>query len=134
VGWCRCTGTEYWSLVEHRQNFENVSWTWRYSNNDLSCIKSTQFLSQNLIFGLTFNSYLSQRGNYFQVGQTLNQTIDIKEAFQRCMETIKPWAFDNPRVSKSCIFLRSYAASHFMSVGISFKNKKLCAILKEVIF
>ncbi|KAJ4766718.1 Protein trichome birefringence [Rhynchospora pubera] len=54
-------------------------------------------------------------GHYFQVGQAINETMDIKEAFQRSMDTIKSWALNNPKFSKSHIFLRSYAPSHFIN-------------------
>ncbi|XP_078170615.1 protein trichome birefringence-like 8 [Carex rostrata] len=65
-------------------------------------------------------------GNYFQVGQTVNHTMDIKEAFQRSMETIKSWAFNNPKLSKSYIFLRSYAPIHFMNG--TWKHHGTCAL------
>ncbi|KXG27322.1 hypothetical protein SORBI_3006G251100 [Sorghum bicolor] len=52
-------------------------------------------------------------GNYFMVGDRLNKTMDIKEAFRRSLQTVKDWELSSARFSKSHFFFRSYSPSHY---------------------
>ncbi|XP_073013757.1 protein trichome birefringence-like 9 [Typha latifolia] len=52
-------------------------------------------------------------GNYFQVGKVVNKTMDVKEAFERSLETVKQWALSNLQLTKSYIFFRSYSPTHY---------------------
>ncbi|KAJ3671371.1 hypothetical protein LUZ60_007450 [Juncus effusus] len=67
----------------------------------------------------------TKMGNYFQVGQVLNKTMDVKEAFQKSMETIISWALSSPKLAESNIFLRSYAPIHF--INGTWDRKGTCA-------
>lgn len=48
------------------------------------------------------------------VGNRLNKTIGIKEAFRLSLQTVKAWELS--RLSKSYFFFRSYSPSHYMYV------------------
>ncbi|CAO2210662.1 unnamed protein product [Urochloa humidicola] len=52
-------------------------------------------------------------GNYFMVGDRLNKTMDIKEAFRLSLQTVKDWELSSARFSKSYFFFRSYSPSHY---------------------
>uniref|UniRef100_A0A0D9VPD2 Uncharacterized protein n=1 Tax=Leersia perrieri TaxID=77586 RepID=A0A0D9VPD2_9ORYZ len=52
-------------------------------------------------------------GNYFMVGNRLNMTIDIKEAFQLSLDTVKTWGTRGSRLPSSYFFFRSYSPSHY---------------------
>ncbi|CAL5006943.1 unnamed protein product [Urochloa decumbens] len=52
-------------------------------------------------------------GNYFMVGDRLNKTMDIKEAFRVSLQTVKDWELSSARFSKSYFFFRSYSPSHY---------------------
>ena len=53
------------------------------------------------------------RGNYFMVGDRLNKSMDIKEAFRLSLETVKDWELRSAQCSKSFFFFRSYSPSHY---------------------
>ncbi|KAG8091561.1 hypothetical protein GUJ93_ZPchr0012g20947 [Zizania palustris] len=52
-------------------------------------------------------------GNYFMVGDRLNMTMDIKEAFLLSLQTVKDWEISNARFSDRYFFFRSYSPSHY---------------------
>ncbi|KAL5674813.1 hypothetical protein ACJX0J_010944, partial [Zea mays] len=52
-------------------------------------------------------------GNYFMVGDRLNKTMDIKEAFQRSLQTVKDWELSSAQLSESYFFFRSFSPSHY---------------------
>ncbi|CAL4934442.1 unnamed protein product [Urochloa decumbens] len=52
-------------------------------------------------------------GNYFMVGDRLNKTMDIKEAFRVSLQTVKDWELSSARFSKSYFFFTSYSPSHY---------------------
>jgi len=56
------------------------------------------------------------RGDYFMVGDRLNRTMNIKEAFQLSLHTVKDWEdweLSGARFYKSYFFFRSYSPSHY---------------------
>ncbi|XP_019708331.1 protein trichome birefringence-like 8 [Elaeis guineensis] len=55
----------------------------------------------------------TKSGSYFQVGQALNMTMDVKEAFGRTLRTVREWALRNLKQENSYFFFRSYAPSHY---------------------
>ncbi|EEE68357.1 protein trichome birefringence-like 8 isoform X2 [Oryza sativa Japonica Group] len=52
-------------------------------------------------------------GNYFMVGDRLNMSMDIKEAFRWSLDTVKDWEISSTRVPNSYFFFRSYSPSHY---------------------
>ncbi|XP_066360530.1 protein trichome birefringence-like 8 [Miscanthus floridulus] len=52
-------------------------------------------------------------GKYFMVGNRLNRTMNIKEAFRLSLQTVKDWELSSARCSKSYFFFRSYSPSHY---------------------
>ena len=57
--------------------------------------------------------WLMSRGDYFMVGDRLNKTMDIKDAFRWSLQTVKDWELSGTRFSKSYFFFRSYSPSHY---------------------
>ncbi|KAG2578080.1 hypothetical protein PVAP13_6NG170700 [Panicum virgatum] len=55
----------------------------------------------------------AKAGNYFMVGDRLNKSMDIKEAFRLSLETVKDWELRSAQCSKSFFFFRSYSPSHY---------------------
>ncbi|KAJ6790504.1 protein trichome birefringence-like 9 [Iris pallida] len=53
------------------------------------------------------------QGYYFQVGEDINMTMGVNEAFQKTMETLKQWAISNMQLGHSYLFFRSYSPSHY---------------------
>ncbi|ONK57480.1 uncharacterized protein A4U43_C09F940 [Asparagus officinalis] len=54
-----------------------------------------------------------KQGKYFQVGEALNRTLDVREAFQEMIKTMRDWALSNMQLESSFLFFRSYSPSHF---------------------
>ncbi|KAJ4978540.1 hypothetical protein NE237_009320 [Protea cynaroides] len=52
-------------------------------------------------------------GSYFQEGETVNMTMDVKEAFKRTLATWKSWVIQKLDPETSYIFFRSYSPSHY---------------------
>ncbi|KAF8666493.1 hypothetical protein HU200_053606 [Digitaria exilis] len=52
-------------------------------------------------------------GNYFMVGDRLNKTMDIKDAFRLSLQTVKNWELSSATFSGSHLFFRSYSPSHY---------------------
>nr|XP_034601218.1 protein trichome birefringence-like 8 [Setaria viridis] len=52
-------------------------------------------------------------GNYFMVGDRLNMTMDIREAFWLSLQTVKDWELSSAQFSQSYFFFRSYSPSHY---------------------
>ncbi|XP_062190882.1 protein trichome birefringence-like 8 isoform X2 [Phragmites australis] len=52
-------------------------------------------------------------GNYFMVGDRLNKTMDLKEAFRLSLQTVEDWELSSARSSESYFFFRSYSPSHY---------------------
>jgi hypothetical protein len=50
------------------------------------------------------------------VGNRLNKSMDIKEAFRLSLETVKDWELRSAQFSKSYFFFRSYSPSHYRQV------------------
>ncbi|CAK9163310.1 unnamed protein product [Ilex paraguariensis] len=52
-------------------------------------------------------------GCFFQVGETVNMTMDVMEAFQRSLQTWKSWVIQSLDPQRSHIFFRSYSPVHY---------------------
>ncbi|KAI0515547.1 hypothetical protein KFK09_008212 [Dendrobium nobile] len=52
-------------------------------------------------------------GNYFQIGNKINMTMDVKEAYRNAIRTIKQWADENLLHRKSFVFFRSFSQAHY---------------------
>ncbi|CAO2201361.1 unnamed protein product [Urochloa humidicola] len=52
-------------------------------------------------------------GNYFMVGDRLNKTMNIREAFRLSLQTVMDWELSNARFPKSYFFFRGYSPSHY---------------------
>ncbi|KAF9591415.1 hypothetical protein IFM89_004113 [Coptis chinensis] len=52
-------------------------------------------------------------GYYFQEGQAVNMTMNVMEAFQKTLQTLKSWVIQNTDPEHSYIFFRSYSPVHF---------------------
>lgn len=55
----------------------------------------------------------AKAGNYFMVGDRLNKSMDIKEAFRLSLETVRDWELRSAQCSKRYFFFRSYSPSHY---------------------
>ncbi|TVU06605.1 hypothetical protein EJB05_49829 [Eragrostis curvula] len=54
-------------------------------------------------------------GNYFMVGNHLNKTMGIREAFRLSLQTVKAWELSSSRFFRSYFFFRSYSPSHYIN-------------------
>lgn len=50
---------------------------------------------------------------YFQVGEDINTTIQVKEAFLRTLETLELWVSKNLDLRKTSVFFRTHSPIHF---------------------
>ncbi|RZC46222.1 hypothetical protein C5167_039177 [Papaver somniferum] len=53
------------------------------------------------------------RGCYFQEGGKINNTMNVKEAFWKTLQTWRSWVIQNTHPDNSYIFFRSYSPTHF---------------------
>lgn len=56
------------------------------------------------------------RGFYFQEGDVVNMTMDVKEAFRKSLKTLKKWILENLDRNNTHVVLRSYSPVHFRQV------------------
>ncbi|KAJ0973385.1 hypothetical protein J5N97_021344 [Dioscorea zingiberensis] len=56
---------------------------------------------------------IMKKGHYFQEGDVINMTMDVKEGFRRSLQTWKRWALSNLKPEKTLVFFGSYSPSHF---------------------
>ncbi|PKA47535.1 hypothetical protein AXF42_Ash014731 [Apostasia shenzhenica] len=54
-----------------------------------------------------------KQGNYFEVANRVDMSMNVKEAFRRTIETLKLWVMENLQPQKSFVFFRSYAQVHY---------------------
>ncbi|KAJ8493748.1 hypothetical protein OPV22_015469 [Ensete ventricosum] len=69
-------------------------------------------------------------GLYFQVGEEIQTTMDVKEAFRLTLETVKLWTFNNLHLQKSHVFFRNHSPIHFrqaISLGSATKIAEIKA-------
>ncbi|XP_026392676.1 protein trichome birefringence-like 9 isoform X2 [Papaver somniferum] len=52
-------------------------------------------------------------GCYFQEGGKINNTMNVKEAFWKTLQTWRSWVIQNTHPDNSYIFFRSYSPTHF---------------------
>lgn len=53
------------------------------------------------------------RGCYFQEGGQVNMSMNVMEAFQRSLQTVRSWVIKNLDPERSHTFFRSYSPVHF---------------------
>ncbi|KAL4182989.1 hypothetical protein AMTRI_Chr11g95940 [Amborella trichopoda] len=56
-------------------------------------------------------------GCYFQEGEAINMTMDVKDAFRKSLQTWKQWVVHNLNTQGSHVFFRSYSPVHFSRGG-----------------
>ncbi|XP_039133734.1 LOW QUALITY PROTEIN: protein trichome birefringence-like 8 [Dioscorea cayenensis subsp. rotundata] len=71
---------------------------------------------------------ITMKGHYFQEGETINMTMDVKEGFRRSLQTWKQWAVSNLNQEKTLAFFNSYSPSHFRRASSNELSKKLNSI------
>lgn len=52
-------------------------------------------------------------GCYFQVGDRVNQSMDVRKGFERAMRTWRKWVETEVESHKTAVFFRTYAPVHF---------------------
>lgn len=75
---------------------------------------------QNMIYSLSDYLYLYKlkektffRGCYFQEGNQVAIEMSVDEAYQRAMQTLFQWVHKEVNRSKTQVFFRTYAPTHF---------------------
>lgn len=56
---------------------------------------------------------VSFRGCYFQEGDRVNTTMDVREAFKRSLQTWTRWVLRKVDPRRSYVFFRSFSPVHF---------------------
>ncbi|KAH7671345.1 PC-Esterase protein [Dioscorea alata] len=65
---------------------------------------------------------ITRKGHFFQEGETINMTMDVKEGFRRSLQTWKQWAVSNLNQEKTLAFFSSYSPSHFRQASSCHQN------------